>query len=203
MNETKIKICGITRAEDARLASELGAWAIGMIFHKGSQRCVTTATAKEIAKIIPKDVLRVGVFVDATLEEIDKTDDEINFDLIQLHGNETNEFCEKVGANRVIRAAVMTDTGKAGKYLLLDRPRTKDISVGAPLDHDQARKIIMSRPQTILAGGLTADNVYNAVVATRPFGVDVASGVEMSPGVKDAAKLKSFFTAVRRADQEK
>lgn len=182
---TWIKICGITRREDALLAAELGANAIGFVFAPSARRC-----APREARAMKQDlgIPTVGVFVDATLEEIARVSDEADVDIVQLHGGEAPEFCARI-ARPVIKAFRGAPArGYRAMAALVDGPRN-----GVPFE---LSAIDVDLP-LIVAGGLTAENVRDAIARFRPFGVDVSSGVESSPGKKDRTKLTSFVNKVR------
>ncbi|MFH1723368.1 MAG: indole-3-glycerol phosphate synthase TrpC [Elusimicrobiota bacterium] len=199
----RVKICGLTRPDDACAAAELGAWAVGLIFAPGSARRVSVEAARRVTALLPEKVLRVGVFLDQPEAEIRRVDRELGLDLIQLHGAETNLLCRTLGPERCVKAVFLG--GEEGVeralrceagYLLVDRPRTSP-PAGA-VDWGLSGRLAAKRPRTLLAGALTPANVGEAVRQVRPWGVDVSSGVERSPGVKDERKLRDFFAAVRR-----
>jgi phosphoribosylanthranilate isomerase len=197
----KVKICGVTSVEDAELAVELGAWAIGMIFHQPSPRHCGHAEAARIAAAIKRQALSAGVFLNHPLDEIVRLNDRVGFDLIQLHGDEGpafgTEVARRTGA-KVIKAVRIRD---AGDIRLLDAYRSADFHLvdsaesGALVDVGLLRNRRADAP-LILAGSLTADNVAEAIAAVDPFAVDVARGVEAEPGRKDPAKLEAFMAAV-------
>jgi phosphoribosylanthranilate isomerase len=200
---TRLKVCGITRADDAELAVEAGAWALGFILWPGSRRFVEPAMAAGIARSIRRRVELVGVFVNPTLDEVAHAADLMGLTHLQLHGDEGPSFCtaaaQRTGARviKAVRVRSRADVVDAERYHtdlhLLDSPgngRTWDWELAA------GRR---TRTPLVLAGGLTADNVGEAIAAARPWAVDVASGVEAAPGVKDAAKVRDFAAAVARA----
>ena len=206
---TKVKICGITRLEDAERAIEHGAWALGFILWEPSKRYVNPAVAAGIARSVRRKVETVGVFVNQPLDEIAGLVDTLGLSYVQLHGDEGPSFCaavaQRTGA-RVIKAMRIAhasdlreldrfhtdfhllDTGKAGQYG----------GTGATWDHQLAANRRNTIP-LILSGGLTAGNVADGIAAFKPYAVDVASGVEAAPGVKDPEKLEAFFAAVESA----
>jgi phosphoribosylanthranilate isomerase len=199
-----VKICGITRAEDALMAASLGATAIGFIFWPGSPRRIAASAARAIADSLAEEVLKVGVFVDAPAADIRRTIDEAGLTAVQLHGSETAPFAAAVNA-RVIKAMPIEQVTEA----VLDEWQTTPILLDA---HDPVRKggtgrtidwsraaTIAARHEVILAGGLRPENVVDAVARVRPYGIDVSSGVETSPGVKDHEKLRGLFEALRGA----
>ena len=202
----RVKICGITRAVDARLAAELGATWIGFVFWPGSPRCVTPARAVEILSGLPPDVSGVGVFVDQPAEEIAAIADTVGLGAVQLHGGET---VAGYGAcnRRVIKAVGLSGQGTVEDIakvwpdatLLLDAfdPVRKG-GTGRTVDWTLAREIA-SRRRTVLSGGLRAENVAMAMREVAPYGLDVSSGVEREPGVKDAQEMRAFFESVETA----
>ncbi len=203
---TKVKICGITRPEDAELAVSLGAWALGFILWPGSRRAVDPGVAAGIARTMHRRAETVGVFVNQPLDEIERLVDALGLTYVQLHGDEGPSFCAAVAQRtgvRVIKAMRvghasdlrevarfhtdlhLLDTAAAGHYG--GTGQTWDWSLLA-----QWR----SKIPFLLSGGLDAGNVAEAIAATHPWGVDTASGTESGPGIKDAAKLEAFFAAV-------
>lgn len=204
----KIKFCGIARLEDAELAAELGAWAVGMIFWPRSPRCCSMDEAAAIAAALKRRAELAGVFVDAHLDEVAATAEALDLTLVQLHGDEGPSYCAEVARRtgaKVIKAARVRDRADvralhafaATDFHLLDayapgRPG----GTGETFSWELAREHPRDRP-LILSGGLTPDNVADAIAAVRPFAVDVASGVELAPGVKDPAKMAAFAQAVR------
>lgn len=198
------KICGVTRPEDAVLAAELGAAAIGMIFWPGSPRAVDVTRARSIVAMLPPLVTRVGVFVDQPVAEVREVADSVGLDIIQLHGREDVEAYAATG-RRTIKAvaigngspATAADDVPAGTTVLLDaHDPVKRGGTGQPIDWTVAAAIARRRP-VILSGGLTSDNVAAAVRAVAPYAIDTSSGVESSPGRKDPVKLRRFFDALR------
>ena len=194
---TWVKICGITNAADARLAVDEGADALGFIFHPKSKRYITPQRAAEIAARLPHHVMRVGVFVDVPLTFVQRVSGLAALDLSQVHGNETPGYVAALGnAMKAFRAGVCADRIDCYPGLiLLDGPSGGS---GQTADLRLAMHLARRRP-VVLAGGLTPQNVAARIRAVRPFGVDVASGTEASPGRKDAAKLRAFIRAARAA----
>jgi phosphoribosylanthranilate isomerase len=200
-----VKICGITRPEDAQHAADLGAWAIGFNFWPGSKRRCDPAIAAGIARSLRRKVEPVGVFVNATLDEVAQIAESVGLTYVQLHGDEGPSFCaavvQRTGA-RVIKALRIgsgADIRDAERYHtdfhLLDAAAGKAYGgTGRTWDWALAAKR-HSRVPVILSGGLTPENVADGIATVRPWGVDVASGVESEPGVKDPAKMEAFFAA--------
>jgi phosphoribosylanthranilate isomerase len=207
---TKVKVCGITGIEDARQAAELGAWAIGLIFWEGSPRRCELDAGEEIAAELRRHAQPVGVFVNATLDEIAYTADRCSLAIIQLHGDEGPAFCREAARRtgcKVMKAARVKDAGSIRAlatfetdYHLLDAYKPGHVGgTGETFQWDLVRSHGRHVP-IVLSGGLTPENVAEAIAATRPFAVDTASGTEASPGHKDPAKVKAFFRAVEQAD---
>lgn len=203
----KIKFCGLTRLEDAERAVDAGAWALGMIFWRGSRRRCKLGAAAEIAGALRRRVELAGVFVNGSLEDVTNTVSELGLSLVQLHGDEGPAYCAEVSRRtgaRVIKAMRVhsgadiqalapfhTDFHLLDSYLPGLRGGT-----GETFSWDLARLHRGAAP-VILSGGLRPDNVATAVAKVQPFAVDVASGVELTPGIKDPAKLEAFAAAVR------
>ena len=201
----RIKICGITNVNDARLAVDLGADALGFIFYRQSKRCISPALAAEICAALPPFVSKVGVFVNESAAVIQQVLTDCRLDAVQLHGEELPEFCRRLPV-KVIKAIRVLDAGSlraAAEYdvdaLLLDTYTAEQRGgTGQTFDWTLARQAkTVLRPPIILSGGLTPENVADAIRQVEPFAVDVASGVESEPGRKDPVKLRRFFEAVR------
>jgi phosphoribosylanthranilate isomerase len=194
---TRVKICGITRLEDAELAVEHGAWALGFILWPGSARACDPAVAAGIARAMRRRAQLVGVFVNASLEEVAQAAEAIGMTHVQLHGDEGPAFCSAVAqrtgcrvikAVRIRTAADMRDIERFHTDLhMLDGP-------GGPWDWGLIAHRRSGLP-VILAGGLTPNNVADGIAAVRPWAVDVASGTEASPGIKDPDKVRAFLAA--------
>jgi phosphoribosylanthranilate isomerase len=216
----RIKICGVTTIEDARLVARSGADAIGLNFYAPSPRHLPLERATHVAEEIPDSVAKVGVFVNADEENICDLYDRLSLDYVQLHGDETPEYLARLEHRPVIRAFRVGAGGLAPVYEYLDHCHEMGCTPAAILvdaydrhAHGGTGKVVdwsvaaeymaaedhASRPPMILAGGLGPDNVAEAIHAVRPDGVDVASGVESSPGVKHTARLSSFIQAARSA----
>jgi phosphoribosylanthranilate isomerase len=201
----RIKICGITNLEDARLAADLGAHALGFIFYPKSPRSVRPEAAREIIDNLPPFVMTVGVFVDEEAGAVRGIAEIAGLDWIQLHGQESPEYCCSLG-RRVIKGfrikdpsslSLLHDYQGSVQTFLLDTYKAGTAGgTGETFDWALARKARELGP-IILAGGLTPANVAQAIHAAQPAAVDVASGVEAAPGKKDPGKLREFFEAVK------
>jgi phosphoribosylanthranilate isomerase len=219
MDETapRVKICGITTLADGQLATELGAWALGMIFYEGSPRRCSLAEAQLIAATLRRRVELCGVFVNAPLEQIVGDCDELGLSLVQLHGDEGPSFCAEVARRtgaRVIKAAQVAGSGDVRDleryhvdFHLLDA-RAKAVArqgmrggTGETFDWGLVGTR-RSKVPLILSGGLTPENVAEAVSVVRPYAVDTASGTEAAPGHKDPERLRAFFAAVAQTREE-
>lgn len=198
----KIKFCGITNRADAERAVSAGAWAIGLVLWPRSPRRCEPEAAAEVAAALKRRVEIVGVFVNPTLEEVAMAADAIGLTMVQLHGDEGPAFCAEVARRtgcKVIKAARIRSHAELQAlsafhtdFHLLD---SRSPGSGQPFDWELARGHRGSIP-LILSGGLTPENVADAIAVVRPFAVDVATGVERSPGRKDARKLEAFAAAV-------
>ena len=201
-----IKVCGVTRPADALVAARAGATAIGLIFHPRSPRAVTLRQAAMIAAVTPRPVLRVGVFVNETAEAIRAAVEAAQLDVVQLHGDETPEDCAALEGLRLWKALPVTerfDPASAADYpveaVLLDTPAGERYG-GAGRTFPWARAVAARAYQrVIVAGGLDAGNVGEAIRQSAPWGVDASSKLEAGPGVKDAAKVRAYVEAARRA----
>lgn len=201
---TRVKICGITRIEDGLAAARLGADAIGLVFYEATPRYVTVDQARAIAQALPPFVTRVGLFVDVDAERVSATINAVGLDVLQFHGEESAETYRAFG-RPYIKAVRMRD----GVDLHAQQRAYPD-AIGVLLDtyvrhapggsgetfdwHLVPRDL--EKP-IILAGGLTADNVKEAIKAVQPFAVDVSSGVEETKGIKDPKKISAFIERVR------
>lgn len=204
---TRIKICGITRPADAAAAARLGADAIGLVFCETSPRRVTPGRAVEIVAALPPFVTVVGLFVDAPADAVRAVLETVRIDLLQFHGAETPQTCLAFGRPyiKAIRVGAGTDVRReAAAYheasgLLLDTHRP-GVPGGTGECFDWNVVPAELGPPVILAGGLTPENVMEAISAVHPYAVDVSSGVESSRGIKDAGRMAAFFAAVRAGD---
>jgi phosphoribosylanthranilate isomerase len=195
-----IKICGLTTEEDAAHAAMAGATALGVIFAPASPRLVTADQARAIVGAVPVHVPVVGVFVNATLEEIVGIVAHTGIRQVQLHGDEPESYAAalKMPLLRATGVDVPVEAWPTATLLLDAVSSAARGGTGQRVDWNQAAAIARQR-KTVLAGGLTPDNVAEAIAAVHPFGVDVSSGVEASPGKKDRDKVERFLENARRA----
>jgi len=201
--QVKVKICGMTRLQDAVLAAEYGATAVGFIFYKKSPRSITMKAAREIIAKLPPFVDTVGVFVNETAQKVNKVADYCGLDIVQLHGDESPAFCRKIH-RRVIKAFRIKDMQSlkllqkysVSGFLLDTFSENAHGGTGKVFDWNLAHPAKKMGP-VILAGGLTARNVRQAIRQVRPYGVDVCSGVEKSPGIKDPEQVRAFLENIR------
>lgn len=205
---TRVKICGITRIEDALAAARCGADAIGLVFYAPSPRAVDIVQAEAIVSALPAFVSAVGLFVNETRERINEVLAQVPLDLLQFHGEETPEQCggytrpwiKAVRMREGIDLAVLRQSYSGAASLLLD---TYDPGVagGTGKIFDWRRVPREIAHEVILAGGLDPDNIQSAVAQVRPYGVDVSGGVEVAKGIKDAAKIAAFIEGVEHGDK--
>jgi phosphoribosylanthranilate isomerase len=202
---TKVKVCGMTNLDDAEHAASHGAWAIGLIHHRESPRYVRPEVAEEIGAALKRRCEIAGVFVNSTLDEVIEAADRENLTLLQFHGEEGPSFCvearRRTGAKVIkamrIKSAADVRAAEAFRtdFHLFDAYwHGLHGGTGESFDWDLVAKR-RSKVPMILAGGLTAENVADAIELVRPFGVDVVSGVEAGPGRKDQAKVEAFLEA--------
>ncbi len=207
MLRTRVKICGITNAEDARAVVDGGADALGLVFYEPSPRAVTIDQAKEIVSAVPAFVTTVALFVNAKAELVEQVVQSIRPGLLQFHGDESAEECESYQQDFIKAIRVNDDANliqyaqdyKSAKALLLDT-YTKGIPGGTGQCFDWALIPERLPMPVILAGGLDTDNVQQAIARVKPFAVDVSGGVERSKGIKDATKINAFIQQVKQAD---
>jgi phosphoribosylanthranilate isomerase len=213
----RIKICGITSVDDAMAVARAGADAIGLNFYPRSPRCIPLDTARGIVAALPDGIVKVGLFVNSPLADVCLAYHNLHLDLIQLHGDEPPEYIAQLGDRPVMRAfrVAGSDLGPVNEYLARCRELQSLPSLvlldslvpgqfggtGQTADWSAAKEYVAQPglPPLVLAGGLTADNVAEAIAAVRPAAVDVASGVESSPGRKDPAAVEAFVRAARAA----
>jgi len=207
---TNVKICGITNLEDALVATKLGADALGFNFYERSPRYISPEQAGEINNVLPKKILKVGVFVNESVENIVRIAEIAQLDAAQLHGDETPEFVDRLKRLlniQIIKALQVTPNFQANAVLdtrydaiLLDAYSSNARGgTGESFDWEVAVAISHSVEKLYLAGGLNPDNVQRAAAVVRPYTVDVASGVESSPGKKDPKKLRAFIANAKNA----
>ena len=203
---TRIKICGITRAEDARAAAQGGADAIGLVFYPPSPRYLSIERAVELRDALPPFVQTVALFVNPDAAQVAQVLQRVRPGLLQFHGEETPEFCGQFGVP-FVKACRMRPGGDALEYLrpfsraaawLFDSHVPEYGGVGEGFDLSLL-PVVKEKP-VILSGGLSPASVAEAIRRVRPWGVDVSSGVESAKGVKDAAKIAAFVAEVRNAD---
>ncbi|MEA2399156.1 MAG: phosphoribosylanthranilate isomerase [Thermoleophilaceae bacterium] len=208
---TRVKICGVTRVEDARLAVELGAWAVGLIFYEASPRSCDPLVAEAIGAEVKRRAQAVGVFVNAHLDDVADLADRCSLTIVQLHGDEGPAYCREAArrtgckvmkAQRVKDAAAVRqlEAFREADLHLLDT-HVEDVrgGSGASFDWELARHHRSTVP-VVLSGGIDAGNAADAIAAVHPYALDSASGTEAEPGRKDPAKLEALFAAVREAD---
>jgi phosphoribosylanthranilate isomerase len=200
----KIKICGTTNLKDALFAVDSGADAIGFIFYKKSPRYILQKDAKDIVAKLPPFVETVGVFVNETSDKVNRIAEQCKLTAIQLHGDESPAFCRRI-KRRVIKAYRVKDTNSfkgmadydVSGFLLDSYNDESKGGTGKTFDWNLALRAKKQGP-IILAGGLNPYNVYTAIHRVKPYGVDVCSGVEKSPGIKDSVKIDEFIKSVRK-----
>jgi phosphoribosylanthranilate isomerase len=205
----RVKFCGMTRLEDAHEAARLGAWAIGLIHHEPSPRRVDPAVAVEIGAALRRRLEVVGVFVNSTLDEVVRAAEDESLTMIQLHGEEGPAFCQEAARRtgcrvvKAIRVRSGADVQAAAAYRtdfhLFDAHRG-ELAGGTGESFDW--KLVATRHSqvpAILSGGLRPDNVAEGIAVVRPYAVDVATGVEAAPGIKDNERMATFFEAAQAA----
>jgi phosphoribosylanthranilate isomerase len=197
-----VKICGITRMEDASAAVELGALAIGFVFWPGSPRAMDPYRARDIARNLPPFVTPVGVFVNQPVDYVNAVAALVGLGVAQLHGDEDPQFAAAV-KRPVLKAVTLSPAAEAARWpdrvmILVDaHDRGRRGGTGTTADWSAAAAVAGTR-RVVLAGGLTPDNVGQAVARVRPFGIDVSSGVESAPGIKDRRLLAALFERLRQ-----
>jgi len=202
----RVKICGMTRVEDALAAVDAGADALGLMFCEASPRCVTREQAMEIVRELPPFVARVGVFVNPSADNVRAAIAEGGINTLQFHGEETPAFCRQFGLP-VIKAFRVRDAEslkplagfRTEAWLLDSFVEGKHGGTGAVFNWDLAAQAVKQGGRVILAGGLTPENAADAVRRVWPYALDVSSGVEFAPGRKDAAKVRAFIAAAKQA----
>ena len=208
---TRVKVCGVAELDDARLAVELGAWAVGMVFHPESPRACDPGTAELIGGELKRRAEVVGVFVNWPLEELEHMADRASLTILQLHGDEGPAYCREAARRtgaRVMKAVQAKDAAAVRK---LDSYREADLHMLDAHSPDlrggtghtfewRLAEHHRSHVPLVLSGGIDPDNVGEAIEAVHPYAVDSASGTEAEPGRKDPAKLRALFRSVEQAD---
>jgi phosphoribosylanthranilate isomerase len=202
----KVKICGITNVKDALAAVNAGCDAVGFVFYKKSPRYVTPEKVKEIVKQLPKQVIKVGVFVNAKEKEILRIAKLCKLDILQFHGNESPEFCRKFKGHKIVQAFRIKDKidlkqvlrYKVFAYLFDTFVKSEIGGTGKKFEWKLLIAMNNIKQPIFLSGGLTAENVKKAIDAVGPHWVDVSSSVEIRPGKKDHIKIKKFIKAVKK-----
>jgi phosphoribosylanthranilate isomerase len=203
---TQIKICGITNIDDALCAAACGADAVGFIFHPASPRCIAPERVREIIAALPGGIAKVGVFVNREAEEVARISWECGLDLIQLHGDEPPEYCRRFPPERVIKAVSprtaeelrALDAYDVRAFLADFREPGRYGGTGRQADWNLATMLGRERP-LILAGGLAEENIAEAIAAVAPQAVDINSGIERLPGIKDHDRMRRIVAIIRRA----
>lgn len=199
----RIKICGITNLKDAQLAVNYGAWALGFIFYRKSPRYILPAKAKEIIEKLPPFVTTVGIFVNEDVKIIEKVCRTTKIQTVQLHGNESPQFCRRLKGFKIIKAF------RVGRDLSIRHVNSYDVSAvlfdtfqtdsyggtGKVFNWGLIKKNKIGKP-VILSGGINPSNIKKAVNLLKPYAVDASSGVETSPGIKNPARMKRLFAQV-------
>jgi len=204
-----VKICGITNKEDAMCAADCGAAALGFIFYPPSPRYIKPADARKIIRVLPNDLVKVGVFVNEKPKEIKRIVEYCRLDMIQLHGDETPDFCREFPSAQVIKAVelkneadfVYAKSYHVGAILVDSRHARLYGGTGKKANWDLACRIKNKKP-LILSGGLNEKNVAEALKVVAPAALDINSGVESEPGKKDHVKLARIFDIIRHVDVE-
>jgi phosphoribosylanthranilate isomerase len=217
VHRSRIKICGLTRTEDVLAAVAEGADGLGFVFYPASPRYVTPEAAARLITLVPHEIMTVGLFVNASVEEVTRTLAIAPVALLQFHGDETPEQCAEIATavNRPFIRAARVKPDTSGRNLLQyeqDYRAASDLFCGLLLDthvdvYGGAGKVFdwslipeELAPRVVLSGGLSVQNVTGAVTRVRPFAVDISSGVELAKGIKDADKIRAFIKAVKSAD---
>ncbi len=208
---TRVKLCGVTRLREARLAAELGAWAVGLVFYPESPRACPLGMASDIGAELSREVALTGVFRNAPLDDVVRTAAKARLSILQLHGDEGPTYCaaaaQRTGCAimKVARVSGAADIRGVAAFREADYHLLDTHSAHAPggtgetFDWSLVRRHRTGRVPLVLAGGLTPENVGEAVEIVRPWGVDTASGTESRPGRKDLGRVREFFAAVEVA----
>jgi len=204
----EIKICGITNISDALIAAECGADALGFIFYPKSQRCVEPAKAKEIIQKLPREMSKVGVFVNHEVEEVREIAQFCGLDFIQLHGDETPEYCAQFPMSSLIKGVscqTEEEVQELRSYpvatILIDARDSRRYGGTGKISDWRLAIMVKETHPLILAGGLNKENIRQAIETVTPQAVDINSGVEISPGKKDPRKITEIVRMVREIDQ--
>lgn len=206
---TRIKICGITRVEDGLQAAQLGVDALGLVFYVKSPRCVSTEQAQKICAALPGFITTVALFLNPDKSLVKQVLSEVNIDLLQFHGTESPEFCESFGKPYIKALGIkgvddietLFNQYSSARSILLDSHGSGDAGgTGEVFDWDAIPEKL--RRKIILAGGLKPDNVAPAIQQVRPYAVDLSSGVESAPGIKDFELMMRLMQQVKRIDCE-
>jgi phosphoribosylanthranilate isomerase len=205
----KVKVCGITNYRDASMALSLGVDALGFNFYARSSRYIAPVAAGRIGERLPPFVTKVAVYVNEAIPEVERWARQAGVDVLQLHGDETPEYCSSIVGLKLIKTLrigegfqpLALDTYPVSAFLLDTRHPGQYGGTGKAFDWELVAAIRTRRP-LILAGGLSAENVADAIRAVRPYAVDVCSGVESAPGKKDRGKLVAFMNEVHRASRD-
>lgn len=207
MTHTRIKFCGLTRAEDVRLAVELGVDYLGLVFAPRSPRKLLLGHARMLRDLVPEEIAVVALVMDNPRADVEALVEAVHPDLLQFHGAETDAFCSGFGVP-YLKAIAMGGTGEdaaalaagfPGAYGLLLDGHGAGEQGGSGRRFDWRRVPQLDKP-VLLAGGLSSENVATAIHTARPWGVDVSSGIESSPGIKSADRMRTFVDEARRAD---
>lgn len=205
---TRLKVCGITNLEDALVSAEFGADALGFVFYAKSKRYIDPLKAGEIISSLPPFIVKVGVFVNESISYLLEAQRLAGFDIFQLHGDETSEYCSDLERPYIKAMRVKSDLDKnyinsfnTRSFLFDTYSDDKFGGTGKSFDWDILENAGLSDKFVILSGGLEVNNVERAIKKIKPYAVDVSSGVEKSPGVKDHNKLKAFAEAVKNESQ--
>lgn len=204
---TEVKMCGITNVADAKNAITAGANYLGFIFVPSSARAINEDAAREVLKFVGEQVKTVAVFKDSDLDDVKRIGKDFKFDYVQLHGAESPAFCQSVGAPVVkvveidpnsddAKLAALIDSYKSCAYILFDKPKQLDFATWLDVALERVENLRVSRPY-FFAGGLNHTNVRRVLSRIKPHALDVASGVEISPGLKDMDKMIAFCDAVK------
>jgi phosphoribosylanthranilate isomerase len=203
-NSAFIKVCGITRLGDALHAFEQGATALGFVFWPTSPRAISPADAREIIAALPSGATPVGVFVNEPAEQVREVVAVTGVKAVQLHGDEVAEDFD-IFEGSLLRSVTLDNLGETSRrwpaattWLLDAADHVRRGGTGVRIDWDRAA-VLARHHKIVLAGGLTPSNIADAIQAVRPFGVDVSSGVETSPGIKDFDKMSTFLASARSA----